>query len=49
MEPGLVLAPFVNLEVLVEHILDVGMTVLEDEPSYIHVLQNSKECASTNC
>ena len=33
MEPGLVLATFVNLEGQIEHILDVGFTMLEDEPS----------------
>ena len=36
MEPGLMLATLMNLEILVEHILDVGMTMLEDEPSLLH-------------
>ena len=30
MEPGLVLATSINLKVLVEHILDIGFTMLED-------------------
>ena len=30
MEPGLVLATIMNLEVQIEHILDVGFTMLED-------------------
>ena len=36
MEPGLVLTTLMNLEVLVEHIWDVGVTMLEDEPSLFH-------------
>ena len=36
MEPGLMLATLMNIEILVEHILDVGMTMLEDEPSLLH-------------
>ena len=36
MEPGLVLATLMNLKVLVEHIMDVGFTMLEDEPSLFH-------------
>ena len=36
MEPGLVLTTLMNLEVLVEHILDVGLAMLEDEPSLFH-------------
>ena len=41
MEPGLVLATFVNLEGQIEHILDVGFTMLEDEPSLFHA-QNAR-------
>ena len=41
MEPGLVLTTFVNLEVLVEHRMDVGVTMLEDEPSLFHA-QNAR-------
>ena len=36
MEPGLVLATLMNLKVLVEHIMDVGFTMLEDEPPLFH-------------
>ena len=36
MEPGHVLATFVNLEVLVEHGLGIGVAVVEDEPSLLH-------------
>ena len=41
MEPGLMLATFMNLKVLVEHSLDIGMTMLEDEPSLFHA-QNAR-------
>ena len=30
------LATFVNLEVQIEHVLDVGFVMLEDEPSLLH-------------
>ena len=36
MEPGLVLATLMNLEVQIEHVLDVGFAMLEDEPSLFH-------------
>ena len=36
MEPGLVLATLMNLEILVEHILDVKFRMLEDEPPLFH-------------
>ena len=41
MEPGLVLTAFVNIKVQVEHSLDVGFTMLEDEPSLFHA-QNAR-------
>ena len=41
MEPGHVLATFVNLEVLVEHGLGIGVAVVEDEPSLLHA-QNAR-------
>ena len=44
MELGLVLTTFMNLKVHVEHRLDVGFAVFEDEPSFFHA-QNARTSA----